>query len=246
MTRGDEKRRSLKSGTTVLAFRYPDGIVCAGDRMLDLNDGTIITDYQKIMRVTEGSLWLASGTVHYIQEIHDLLAGKCQEHESEYKRAPTVREQATMLVELCRDTEKDEDVGMDAILAGVDDDGAHRMYRIDEDGVLVPFSRYSSCGSGGEAAAATLDLYWKRAWLDGLDLPRSISLAVRAMSIAALHDSNTTDPRLAVPTVAVISDAARHLAEDEVAKVCERLFKGDAQLEAEIAADERLRLSRAD
>ena len=235
------KKEARTSGTTVLAFRYEDGIICAGDRLLDLNDGFIARDYQKIHRVTDDSLFLAAGTLSLIQEIHDLFTQKCQEADD----AMSVREQAIELARLCRDTEmEEEDDEFDAILAGVNADGTHEMFRVDDNGVVVPFWRFSACGSGGEAALATLHLYWGQAWLDGLDLSRGLSLAVRAMGIAALHDTKSSDPRLTPPSVAVISDGARYVADDEVFRVCERIARGDSQLADELAADIRLRPSR--
>ena len=232
-----KKERTLKSNTTILAFCYADGIICAADKKLSVDDSIVTTEYEKINAVSDHSYILGSGSVWLIQHLCEMVSEHVRAYATEHGSAMSVYEQAKYLAETCREEADEDDFG--GILAGADADGSHRMFRVDDEGTVVPCSRYIACGSGGESAMVTLELLWPRAWLAGLDLTRGIELAIRAIAVAALHDNGTSDPRVVPPSIASISMGAAVIPPHEVARMCEVLFTKERAMQERIKANPR-------
>jgi 20S proteasome alpha/beta subunit len=87
-----------------------------------------------------------------------------------------------------------------AILAGINYDGSLQIYSVDDDGSRIEFKDYFATGSGGDGATTALDICWR----EGLDLGQAVDLAVQAIYYASTRDSGSSDPRIAVPSVAIL------------------------------------------
>lgn len=218
--------------TTILAFKYSDGVLVAGDRRATAANTIVYDRADKVLEIDRHSLMAIAGVPATAWEMARVL-----EHSFQFYRRTQLQEMShegkvRALSKLLRDN-----LGM--VLQGVGvvvpifasyDAAAEvaRLYFYDAMGAQFEAADFAATGSGSPAVRAVLHFAnsWGAKPLRKLKANDAIMLALRALETAASSDSATggVDRRADVfPIVKTITSAGiETLSEARLA----RLFKG--------------------
>lgn len=228
LARSGRESRGPASKTTIVAFRYADGIMCVADRKTSqYGYGIFSNRSQKIYQVSYSSFLLGCGSVGSIQEIRDYLLTVCTSAYRTYGVPLSIQGQAKYAARLCNGIRRFLDgweFSFGGILAGFSTDGTSAIYTIDEDGSRIESTDYVAMGSGGDNATVALDVLWKRAGGHSMDMLRALQLAIEVMHRASDRDSGSSPSPVMHPTVSIISDGIGMFLEDDIVKSFNRLF----------------------
>lgn len=223
-----EEQRGPVSKTTIVAFRYADGIMCAADRKTSsYGYGIFSQRSQKIYQVSPMSFLLGCGSVGSIQEVSDQLKARCMSVLRAYGIPLSIQGQAKYTARLCNHIRRfldGWDFSFGGILAGSSYDGSSHIYSIDEDGSRLDCPDYTASGSGGDNATMALDILWKRAGGHSMSMERALQLAVEVMYRAADRDSGSSALQVIHPTVAVITGGVGMFLGDDLVSSFSKLF----------------------
>ena len=196
-------------GTTVLAVRYADGVVMAGDRRA--TSGNLIS-HRTIEKVFPADRWSGvsiAGAAGPAIEMVKLFQLQLEHYEKVEGSPLSLEGKANQLSQMVRNHLPAAMQGLAVVplFAGYDTRrGAGRLFQYDITGGRYEEGDYATSGSGGLHAATVLKL----GFTDGLSGGDAIDLALRALVVAADEDSATGGPdpvRGIWPVVATI-DAA--------------------------------------
>lgn len=198
----------VHSGTTILAFRYSEGIMFAADRKTSSGGlGIISQETIKLYKLSDRSAMGCAGWLGDIQFVVKILEEVNGGFSSQFGYPLSTLGQVSYLSNLLRNFRfyvLPWGLEVEAILGGYDLRGEFEIYEIWSDGGRRK-SEYLATGSGTDGALSVLrsskNLINKRA----LTLEDSIDLAVRAIFRAGEVDSGTSDIRVAIPTIATIT-----------------------------------------
>lgn len=218
-------------GTTVLAVRYADGVVMAGDRRA--TSGNLIS-HRSIEKVFPADRWSGvsiAGAAGPAIEMVKLFQLQLEHYEKVEGSPLSLEGKANQLSQMVRAHLPAAMQGLAVVplFAGYDTRrGAGRLFQYDITGGRYEENDYATSGSGGLHAATVLKLGFS----DGADRGSSIDLSLRALITAADEDSATggPDPTRGIwPVVATIDAAGfTRVADDELAERYQRLTAGDA------------------
>src|SRR3989344_1066768 len=197
-------RELYKSGTTVLAFKYKDGVIVAGDRRMT-SGHYHIDDYVKVEDVDNLTLIACAGTASCIQLLIQLLVSNREWLEDHKVGKPIyIDGQSELLANILKRSFLSGGSEMlwlnyiaIPILAGFDPKiGCGRVFSYDVAGMINERPDYVAVGSGQAKAETVLDILWDSA----LDLEAAQKLAIKTIMYAS-SDIHTAPPILAAPTI---------------------------------------------
>lgn len=197
------RTKGAHSKTTIMAMKYADGVLCAGDRKTSGWGYSIMSqDSVKIHRVSSFSVLLGCGSVADIQLAEKTLREVNEEFREDNEFPLTMDAQANHLAMLCRwwNYWHGEDFSLGTILAGADAYGTD-IFEIDQDGSMLVRPDYTASGSGGFRAEDQLDARYE----DNLSLDAALEVAMHAMYHAGLRDSGSSPPIIATPSVVTVN-----------------------------------------
>ena len=207
-----------KSGTTILAMHYKDGIVMAGDRRS--TDWHMHTDDAIKIEITDNvSAIGCAGTVAFIQDLKETLLHMITKLESLVERPIYIDGQAMILKNILKANFEHYGAWIYVlgyavpILAGYHaEDKKGFIFEFDEAGGIYEKSDYATTGSGGRLAWGVLKDRWHR----DMEEADAVDLAIRALMLASF-DNYSSHPLLAPSTVMVISKnkGIQHLEESK-------------------------------
>jgi proteasome beta subunit len=218
--------------TTILAFKFADGVLVAGDRRATAANTIVYDRADKVLEIDRHSLMAIAGVPATAWEMARVL-----EHSFQFYRRTQLQEMSLdgkvrALSKLLRDNLGFvlQGVGVVVPIFATFDHEADtaRLYFYDAMGAQFEAADFAATGSGSAAVRAVLHFEnsWGRKPLRKLKLDDAILLALRALETAASSDSATggVDRRADVfPIVKMISSAGiETLQEKRLAK----LFKG--------------------
>ena len=219
-------------GTTVLAVRYADGVVMAGDRRA--TSGNLIS-HRSIEKVFPADRWSGvsiAGAAGPAIEMVKLFQLQLEHYEKVEGTALSLEGKANQLSQMVRNHLPAAMQGLAVVplFAGYDTRrGAGRLFQYDITGGRYEENDYATSGSGGLHAATVLKLGFS----DGADRGATIDLSLRALITAADEDSATGGPdpvRGIWPVIATIDASGfTRVADDELAERYQRLTAGDAK-----------------
>jgi proteasome beta subunit len=228
---GSADRLDTPEGTTVLAFRYADGVVMAGDRRAVA--GNVIA-HRKVKKVYPADAFSAvaiSGTAGIAIEMVKLFQTELEHYEKLEGRRLSLAGKANHLAAMVRRQLPMAFQGLVVIplFCGYDEaTGEGRLYSYDVVGGSYEETDYATTGSGGRDAR----LYLRTVYAPDMDESRAIDLAVAALVAAAEEDTATGGPDLIreiYPNVVTVSAAGiTEVADDRVAAAA-RTAMGDAR-----------------
>ena len=215
---------SVPHGTTVVALRYADGVVMAGDRRAV--EGYAIADSKmdKVFPADEHSVVGIAGVAGQAIELVRLFQTELEHYEKVEGDALSLEGKANRLAQMLRQSFPLVLQGLVVvpIYAGFDTRrGEGRIYRYDVIGGRYEETDYQATGSGSRDAKGSL----KKRWRPGLNRREAVEVAVEGLVDASEEDTATggPDPRRGIyPSVHLVGAAGvEELPADEVGEAYE-------------------------
>lgn len=220
---------SILHGTTVVAIRYADGVVMAGDRRA--TSGHLIA-HRSIEKVFPADRWSGvaiAGAAGPAMEMVKLFQLQLEHYEKVEGSPLSLEGKANQLAQMVRGHLPAAMQGLAVVplFAGYDTRReSGRLFQYDVTGGRYEENDYATSGSGGLHAGTVIKLGFD----DGLDRDATVNLALRAIVTAADEDSATggPDPARGIwPIVATIDQEGFTRVEDtELAERYVRLTEG--------------------
>jgi len=207
-------------GTTVLAFRYADGVVMAGDRRATSGNVIAHRRVQKVFAADQFSAVAIAGVAGIALELVKLFQTELEHYEKLEGRRLSLTGKANHLAAMVRGQLPMAFQGLVVIplFCGYDEqDRVGRLYSYDVVGGSYEETDYATEGSGGRDAR----LFLRGTFVPDLTETAAVDLAVAALVAAAEEDTGTGGPDLRreiYPNVVTVSAAGfAEVPEDRVA-----------------------------
>lgn len=218
-------------GTTVLAFRFADGVVVAGDRLATEGHRVASRDIEKVFATDAHSLMAISGAAGPSIEMARILSVELEHYEKMEGEALVLEGKANKLSQMIRQNLPAAMQGLVVVplFAGFDTRrGVGRLWKFDITGGRYEETHFEATGSGGLYARESL----KQNWNPALDFAGAIRVAVGALTAAAEEDRATGGvdlarqifPIIKFGTEAGIADASK----DEIEATYRALLESGA------------------
>ena len=219
---------SVPHGTTVLAMRFADGVLMAGDRLATEGHRVASRDLQKVYPTDEHSLVAIAGAAGPAIEMARLLGIQFEHHEKIEGEALELEGKANKLSQMVRANLPAAMQGLVVvpIFAGYDRRRRlGRLWKYDVTGGRYEEAEYDSSGSGSLYAKESL----KKAWKPGATREEALRMAIQALMDAADEDRGTggIDLRRGIfPTISVCgSEGVVAVAETEIGEIHRSLLE---------------------
>lgn len=219
----------ITHGTTVLAIRYADGVVMAGDRRSTAGMNIASRRIEKVFPADDHSGVAIAGAAGPSVDMVRLFQVQLEHYEKIEGEKLSLEGKANQLSQLVKGNLVAALQGFVVIplFAGYDERrGRGRVFSFDVTGGKFEETDFQAHGSGGVHARNWI----KASWRDALTASEATELALRALFAAADEDAATGGPDLVrriFPTVATISaEGYRALTDDEVETQAEALLGG--------------------
>ncbi len=210
----------LRHATTVVALRFADGVVMAGDRRATEGNFIAHRAMEKVFPADRHSAVAIAGAAGPAVEMVKLFQTQLEHYEKVEGVALSLEGKANQLGQMVREHLPMAFQGLAVVplFAGYDLRRATgRIFTYDVTGGHYEEADHAATGSGGRDARTTIKLGWH----PDLSAAAAVELAVTALYNAADEDSATGGPdvvRGIYPVVATVTAAGyERVAEDEVA-----------------------------
>jgi proteasome beta subunit len=214
------ERFTVTHGTTIVALRYADGVVMAGDRRATAGSSIAHRAMEKVHPADRWSGVAIAGAAGFALEMVRSFQLELEHYEKLTGNALSLEGKANMLGTMVRANlpMAIQSFIVVPLFAGYDTRRrVGRIFTYDPTGGRYEESDFHADGSGGRDARTTIKL----GWTEGMTRDAAIELAVEALYEAADEDSATGGPdaiRGIYPTVATITGAGyEDMADQEVA-----------------------------
>ncbi|HEY7874888.1 MAG TPA: proteasome subunit beta, partial [Actinomycetota bacterium] len=191
-------------GTTVLAIRFTDGVIVAGDRRATEGFQIAHRSIEKVFAADDMSAVAIAGTAGPAVEMVRLLQTELEHYEKVEGERLSLEGKANKLGQMIRENLPAAMQGLAVvpIFAGFDEGRSHgRIFKYDITGGRYEEDDYHATGSGGKDARGTI----KKRYRADLTRDEAITVAIEALFDAADEDVGTGGPDLMrgiYPTVA--------------------------------------------
>lgn len=192
---GDGDRLEIPEATTVLALRWRDGVVMAGDRRATAGNIIAHRRVKKVYAADDYSAVAISGTAGMAVELIRLFQTELEHYEKIEGTRLSLEGKANFLARMVRGNLALAFQGLVVVplFAGYDEhEGAGKLYSFDVVGGRYEEQDYATTGSGGMEARAFL----KATWRPDLEEDAALAIAVEALIAAAEEDAATGGPDL--------------------------------------------------
>lgn len=209
---------SAPEGTTVLAMRYADGAVMAGDRRATEGHLVAHRSIRKVFPADQYSAVAIAGTAGLAIDMVRLFQVELEHYEKIEGVRLSLDGKASFLARLVRSQLALAFQGLVVVplFAGFDERlGFGRVYSFDVVGGRYEETDFGSAGSGARLAKS----YLRTAYSQDMGADESADLAVRALVAASKEDTATGGPDLArgiLPTVVRIDSTGITEYDDEI------------------------------
>ncbi|HVE46077.1 MAG TPA: proteasome subunit beta [Acidimicrobiales bacterium] len=211
----------ITHGTTIVAIRYADGVVMAGDRRATAGSAIAHRNMEKVYPADRHSGVAIAGAAGPAMEMVRLFQLQLEHYEKVEGAFLSLEGKANQLAQMIRQNMPLAMQGLVVvpIFAGYDVRRRRgRIFTYDVTGGRYEESDYHADGSGGRDARTTVKLGWS----EGMDREATMELAIQSLYEAAEEDSATGGPdavRGIYPAIATITAAGYEgVAETEVAE----------------------------
>jgi len=206
-------------GTTVVALRFADGVVMAGDRRATAGNIIAHNAIEKVFPADRYSAVAIAGTAGMAMEMVRLFQVQLEHYEKVEGSTLSLEGKANQLAQMVRQHLPLAMQGLAVVplFAGYDTmRGTGRIFNYDVTGGHYEDTDFQATGSGGRDARNTVKLGWR----EGLPRDEALDLAIQSLYDAADEDSATGGPDLVrgiYPIVAVVDATGyREVPGDEV------------------------------
>jgi proteasome beta subunit len=211
----------FRHGTTVVALRYADGVVMAGDRRATEGHAIAHRAMEKVFPADRYSAVAIAGAAGPAVEMVRLFQTQLEHYEKVEGVVLSLEGKANQLGQMVREHLPMAMQGLAVVplFAGFDlARQTGRIFTYDVTGGHYEETEYNATGSGGRDARTTVKLGYR----DGLDRDAAVELAIQSLYEAADEDSATGGPDLIrgiYPLVATVTAGGfASVGEDEVAE----------------------------
>ena len=208
-------------GTTIVAVRYADGVVMAGDRRATAGSTIAHRNMDKVYPADRHSGVAIAGAAGPAMEIVRLFQLQLEHYEKVEGAALTVEGKANQLAQMIRQNMPMamQGLGVVPIFAGYDFRRQQgRIYTYDVTGGRYEEADYHAEGSGGRDARTTVKL----GYTEGMAKEQVLELAIQSLYEAAEEDTATGGPdavRGIYPAIATITTGGfERVPEEDVAE----------------------------
>jgi proteasome beta subunit len=219
---------NIRHGTTIVAMRYVDGVVMAGDRRATEGFNIAHRGIEKVYPADRHSGVAIAGAAGPAMEMVKLFQLQLEHYEKVEGSELSLEGKANQLSQMIRSNLPMAMQGLAVvpIFAGYDlRRRVGRIFTYDVTGGRYEEADFHATGSGGRDARTTIKLGWS----DGMARDAAIELAVQGLYEAADEDAATGGPdvvRGIYPTVATITaDGFERATEDEVSERFQALIQ---------------------
>lgn len=228
---------AVPHGTTIVALKFPGGVVMAGDRRATQGHMIASRDVQKVYITDDYTVTGIAGTAAIAVEFARLYAVELEHYEKLEGVALTFAGKVNRLATMVRGNLGAALQGFVALplLAGYDLDdpnpeGAGRIVSFDAaGGHNMEEEGYHSVGSGSIFAKSSM----KKLYSQVRDADSALRVAIESLYDAADDDSATGGPDLVrgiFPTAVVINaDGAIEISEQQIAALCREIIESRSQ-----------------
>jgi proteasome beta subunit len=217
----------IPHGTTVLAIRYRDGVIMAGDRQATAGYQVASRRIEKIFKSDDLSGVGIAGAAGPAMEMAKLFQTELEHYEKVEGDNLSLEGKANKLGQMIRMNLQAAMMGLAVvpIFAGFDEKaGVGRLFKYDITGGRYEEKDYDSQGSGSKDARDALKKLWKR----DMSRDEALRVALETLIDAADEDVGTGGPdfvRNIFPTVKTITRSGfGEVGDDEVKRVCEAIL----------------------
>jgi proteasome beta subunit len=207
--------------TTVVALRYADGVIMAGDRRATMGNIIAHRGMEKVFQADRHSAVAIAGSAGMAVEMVRLFQVQLEHYEKVEGATLSLEGKANQLAQMVRQHLPLAMQGLAVVplFAGFDTTrNLGRIFNYDVTGGHYEDTDFQATGSGGRDARSTIKLGWR----EGLGRDEAVDLAIQSLYDAADEDSATGGPDLVrgiYPIIAVVDAAGyREVPEDEVAE----------------------------
>jgi proteasome beta subunit len=219
-------------GTTIVAIRYAEGVIMAGDRRATEGYSIAHRAIEKVFPADRHSAVAIAGAAGPALEMVKLFQTNLEHYEKVEGVALSLEGKANQLGGMIRDNLPMAMQGLAVvpIFAGYDlRRQTGRIFTYDVTGGRYEEADFHATGSGGRDARTTI----KMVWTENMDRDATIELAVQGLYEAAEEDSATGGPdpvRGIYPTVATVTDTGfERVPDSEVAERFQALIQHKTQ-----------------
>ncbi len=219
----------IPEGTTILALRYADGVVMAGDRRATAGNVIAHRRMKKVYPADEYSAVAISGTAGMAIELIRLFQTELEHYEKIEGTRLSLEGKANYLARMVRNNLPLAFQGLVVVplFCGFDEAaGAGRLYTFDVVGGRYEEQDYAATGSGGSEAKAFI----KGVFETNLTEDKALAIAVEALVAAAEEDAATGGPDLRrgiYPNVVVVNrEGMSEVGEDRIEQVATAVLGG--------------------
>ncbi len=212
---------SVRHATTVVALRFTDGVVMAGDRRATEGHSIAHRAMEKVFPADRYSAVAIAGAAGFAVEMVRLFQVQLEHYEKVEGVTLSLEGKANQLAQMVRQHLPLAMQGLAVVplFAGYDlARGSGRIFTYDVTGGHYEEADFQATGSGGRDARTTIKLGFR----ESLSRDEAVELAIQALYEAADEDAGTGGPDLVrgiYPLVAVVTaDGYLQADEDEVAE----------------------------
>jgi len=220
LSQGHELAPAVRHATTVVALRFADGIVMAGDRRATEGHSIAHRAMEKVFPADHYSAVAIAGAAGFAVEMVRLFQTQLEHYEKVEGVTLSLEGKANQLAQMVRQHLPLAMQGLAVVplFAGYDlTRSTGRIFTYDVTGGHYEEADFQATGSGGRDARTTIKLGFR----EGLSRDDAVELAVQALYEAADEDAGTGGPdvvRGIYPIVAVVTaDGYAEVPEPEVA-----------------------------
>jgi proteasome beta subunit len=187
---GDAERLNVPHGTTVLAFKYADGVIVAGDRLATEGMRVASRDVQKVYATDDHSMIAIAGAAGPAIEMARIMRVELEHYEKIEGQALELDGKANKLSQMIRANLPAAMQGLVVVplFAGYDLRRKQgRMWKFDVTGGRYEEAEFESTGSGSLYARESL----KKSHKSSASKAEALEIAVTALTDAADEDRGT-------------------------------------------------------
>jgi proteasome beta subunit len=222
-----EGQVNAPEGTTVLALKYSDGVVVAGDRRATEGFQIAHRSIEKVFAADDHSAVAIAGAAGPAVEMVRLFQTELEHYEKVEGERLSLEGKANKLSQMIRANLPAAMQGLVVVpvFAGFDQArNEGRIFKYDVTGGRYEEDDFHATGSGGKDARSSL----KKRYRDDLSRQEAIKIAIEALFDAADEDVGTGGPDLMrniFPNVAAISDEGmEEIDDDQIRDLFEELI----------------------
>ena len=221
--------------TTVVALRYADGVIMAGDRRATMGNIIAHRGMEKVFQADRHSAVAIAGSAGMAVEMVRLFQVQLEHYEKVEGTVLSLEGKANQLAQMVRQHLPLAMQGLAVVplFAGYDTArGIGRIFSYDATGGHYEDTDFQATGSGGRDARSTIKLGYR----DNMSRDEAVDLAIQSLYEAADEDSATGGPDLVrgiYPLIAVVDIEGYRLVPEE--EVAERFAALIARMQAERA-----------